>query len=214
MDEELLARWRALLPGSPESVTVGRELLTRYAEAHRHYHDLTHLREVLDAVDGLAGYAADPDAVRFAAWFHDAVYDGRPGDDEEASARLAEARLPGCGLSPARVAEVARLVRLTAGHAPADDDRNGLVLCDADLAILAADPVRYRAYAAAVRAEYAHVPAEAFQAGRRAVLDGLLARPVLYRTPPARAGWTAPARGNLAAELATLAAAARRDRWE
>jgi predicted metal-dependent HD superfamily phosphohydrolase len=205
VDEELLTRWRVLLPGPPVAVVaLGRELLTRYAEPHRRYHDLTHLREVLDAVDGLAAYAVDPDAVRLAAWFHDAVYDGRPGADEEASARLAEARLPACGVASSRVAQVARLVRVTAGHAPADDDRDGIVLCDADLAILAADPPRYRSYSAAVRAEYAHVPAAAFRQGRRAVLEDLLARPALYRTPTAQAAWTGAARRNLTREIRWL----------
>jgi predicted metal-dependent HD superfamily phosphohydrolase len=51
--------------------------------------------------------------VLLAAWFHDAVYRGIAGQDEEESARLAEDRLEAAGLPEAEVAEVARLVRLT-----------------------------------------------------------------------------------------------------
>jgi predicted metal-dependent HD superfamily phosphohydrolase len=202
---DLAAAWRRLVPDSPASRAVGAELLARWAEPHRRYHTLDHLRAVLAAVDRLAHLAADADAVRLAAWFHDAVYEGRAGWDEERSAQLALALLPRCGVPPGRVAEAARLVRLTAAHAPEPGDRDGAVLCDADLAILAAPPDGYAAYAAAVREEYRHVPDAAFAAGRAGVLSRLLAMPRLFRTPVARELWEERARANLAAELARLA---------
>jgi len=175
------------------------DLLARWSEPHRHYHDGAHLAHVLSIVDAHAGLADDPDAVRLAAWFHDAVYDPQAGDNEERSARLAERLLT--DLPAARVAEVARLVRLTANHAVAPGDRNGALLADADLAILAAPPDAYDRYAAAIRREYAHVPDEAFRAGRAAVLRRLRDLPELYRIVPDRAEWTVRARNNLAREL-------------
>ncbi|GGL07074.1 hypothetical protein Sme01_12060 [Sphaerisporangium melleum] len=251
---DLVAQWAAVAGESAAARAIGAELIARWSEPHRRYHTLGHLRAVLAAIEPLAGHAADPVAVRLAAWFHDAVYDGRPGWDEERSAQLAASRLarliappapsltdqgrpdgsappvssagevrsPGVarpadggsrrspgGARPAtgpldgrRVAEVARLVRLTAGHDPAPGDRDGEVLCDADLAVLAGPG--YDAYARAVRQEYRHVPDDAFRAGRARVLDGLLALPSLYRTPPARERWEAAARRNLRAELAEL----------
>lgn len=182
---------------------TGARLLARWAEPHRRYHDLAHLGTVLRGVDDLAACATNPDLVRLAAWYHDAVYRGRP-DDEEASARLAERELPGLGLSGPSVAEVARLVRLTAGHITEPGDANGEVLCDADLAILASPGPDYATYVEAVRAEYAHVPEAAFRAGRAKVLRGLLELPSLYRTAPARRRWEAAARENLARELSGL----------
>ena len=56
-------------------------LLTRWSEPHRSYHDTRHLGEVLLRVDLLAHHAERPDLVRCAAWWHDAVHDGRAGDD-------------------------------------------------------------------------------------------------------------------------------------
>lgn len=187
----------------PDAATAGAELLDRWGQPHRHHHDRGHLAEVLDAVDDLADLAADPVAVRLAAWFHDAVYDGRPGDDEEASAALAGQVLTALGVPGDRVAEVVRLVRLTASHDPDPADADGQVLCDADLAILAAPATRYARYAAAVRREYAHVPDDAFRAGRTAVLTGLAAGP-LYRTARGHRRWDAAARANLEAELTDL----------
>src|SRR4029453_7840032 len=155
----LLDAWREALSASvPAGLAyrTGEQLLARWGEPQRHYHTVDHLAAVLAVVEEHHDLAADPDAVRLAAWFHDAVYDPRRVDNEEASALLAEAVLPELHVGPARVAEVARLVRLTAGHDPAPGDHNGGLLTDADLAILASAPEAYRAYTVAVRREYAH----------------------------------------------------------
>ena len=182
---------------------VRDRLLAAYGDERRGYHDLTHLAEVLDHVATLAGAADDVEAVVLAAWFHDAVYDGA-GDDEERSAALATDELTAAGLEPRQVAEVARLVRLTATHRPGPDDRNGQVLSDADLAVLAADRERYAGYVAGVRAEYAHVADDDFRRGRAAVLRELLAKPSLFHTAAARDRWEVRARANVGRELAGL----------
>lgn len=196
-------RWPPLLA---TQTWLRDQLLAAYAGAHRGYHDTRHLAEVLDHLDVLLGAGAedvDADVVRLAAWFHDAVYDGER-DDEERSALLAEETLARCDVPARLVAEVARLVRLTADHAPAAGDRAGQLLCDADLAILAADPGRYAEYAAGVRREYAHLDDDTFQAGRTRVLRGLLERPHLFHTAGARERWEPAARENVEVELARL----------
>ncbi|MET8942399.1 hypothetical protein ABZX30_02085 [Streptomyces sp. NPDC004542] len=190
--------------GGPDAVAYADNLLARWQEPQRHYHTLTHLTAVLDHVDVLEEYAADPDVVRLAAWFHDAVYLPERSENEERSARLAERALPEAGVPEGKTAEVARLVRLTVTHDPGDDDRDGQVLCDADLAILAAPPAAYAAYTAAVREEYHFVPNDAFRSGRAAVLRHLLDLPRLFRTPYGRGKWEATARYNLAGELEML----------
>lgn len=185
---------------------AGAELLGRYAEPHRRYHDLTHLDEVLRHVDELAHHATDPDAVRLAAWYHDAVYDPTVSDNEERSAELATIGLSGLDVAPALVDEVARLVRLTATHDVTDADDDGAVLCDADLAVLAAAPARYTAYVDGVRQEYGHLDDATFARGRAAVLRRLLDRPALFRTALGREQWEAAARENVSTELAGLEA--------
>ncbi|MDH6706483.1 putative metal-dependent HD superfamily phosphohydrolase [Kitasatospora sp. MAA19] len=201
---ELLAEWTALLhrcAATTDPEPYGRELLRRWSEPQRRYHTPGHLHAVLRHVDGLAGHAGDPDTVRLAAWFHDAVYRPDRSENEERSAALAVRALTAAGLPAARVAEVERLVLLTVDHHPEPGDRDGEVLCDADLAVLGGAPEAYAAYAAAVRAEYAFVPEPDFRAGRAAILRQLLALPALYRTPAAHARFDAPARANLTAEL-------------
>ncbi|MFF9203767.1 hypothetical protein ACF1AE_18415 [Streptomyces sp. NPDC014986] len=208
--EDLRARFARALEGArgpgggPDPAPYADDLLARWREPQRRYHTLTHLTAVLDRVDELAEHAVDPDVVRLAAWFHDAVYLPDRSENEERSARLAERALPEAGVPAGRTAEVARLVRLTVTHDPADDDRDGQVLCDADLAVLASPPSAYAAYTAAVREEYHFVPGEAFRAGRADVLRQLLALPRLFRTPYGSERWEATARYNMRGELEML----------
>ncbi|MCT9078172.1 HD domain-containing protein [Streptomyces fulvoviolaceus] len=191
-------------PGGPDPSPYADNLLARWQEPQRRYHTPAHLTAVLDHIDVLEKYAADPDVVRLAAWFHDAVYLPDRSENEERSAHLAERALREAGVAEARTAEVARLVRLTVTHDPADDDRDGQVLCDADLAILAAPPSAYAAYTAAVREEYHFVPNDAFRTGRSAILRQLLDLPRLFRTSYGEVEWEATARYNLRSELEML----------
>ncbi|MFJ4503460.1 hypothetical protein [Streptomyces sp. NPDC088864] len=207
---DLRTRWQDALvaarrgAGGPDPLPYADNLLDRWAEPQRKYHTTAHLAAVLDRVDTLADHAADADAVRLAAWFHDAVYRPDRSENEERSAALAERALPEAGVPSPVVAEVARLVRLTVTHDPAAGDTNGEVLCDADLAILASPPAEYAAYASQVREEYGFVPDEAFREGRAEVLRQLLALPRLFRTPYGAAEWEPRARQNLLTELALL----------
>ena len=83
-------------PASPDagrwrrSATCGTSCWRRTPQTVRGYHDTRHLAEVLDR---LADLGCDSVVVRLAAWFHDAVYDAAPGD-EERSAQWAERALP------------------------------------------------------------------------------------------------------------------------
>lgn len=183
---------------------MGADLLARWREPHRHYHTADHLAVVLAVVDEHRAHAADPDAVRLAAWYHDAIYDPRRVDNEEASAVLAESSLPALAIPPDRVAEVARLVRQTASHDPSPGDRNGELLTDADLCVLASSPQAYAAYTTAVRREYAHISDAQFTIGRASVLENLLNLPQLFHVPALRQRWEEPARANLTRELQAL----------
>jgi predicted metal-dependent HD superfamily phosphohydrolase len=195
--------WAQLAGESDTSRTEWAFLIAAWSEPHRRYHDLAHLAAVLGLVGRLAEAAADPDAVRLAAWYHDVAYDPERDDNEQVSAARARTGLRGL-VPDERVDEVERLVLLTATHDPEPGDTNGAVLCDADLAVLASPPESYAAYASAVRAEYGHLTDEVFTAGRIAVLERLMALPQPYRLPAVADEWTPRARANMTAELALL----------
>jgi predicted metal-dependent HD superfamily phosphohydrolase len=184
------------------------DLVARYAEPHRRYHNTAHVLAVLrDATllaDELGLAAHDRAIVTLAACAHDVHYDGKPGDDERRSAEWAGTWLRRAGITGTDVSEVERLVLATIDHAAAPTDLAAQILFDADLAILAAQPEDYERYRRAVRAEYASVSDDAWRSGRAAVLTGLAARDPLFHTAPARKHWEQRAKANLATELSSL----------
>lgn len=205
----LTAAWQELVPNAPE---LRDDLLRRWQEPHRHYHDVRHLAQLLDALDVVAaGPVSRP--VGLAAWFHDAVHEGTAGTDEERSAQLAEEVLPWAGVPDAEVAEVARLVRLTTGHDPHADDRAGIQLVDADLSVLGLIPGRYHVYSRDVRLEYPGLSDEIFAAGRLQVLEALSSRQPLYRSLAGQRKWAAQARQNLVVERRRWSRFARSGRY-
>jgi predicted metal-dependent HD superfamily phosphohydrolase len=195
----LLNRWNTVLPGHD---ALFLDLLDRWGEEHRKYHSRTHLLAVLEALDLLTEPEDPPRTVTLAAWFHDAIYNGIAGQDEEESAILAEERLRQAGLPETDVEEVARLVRLTSDHRPEPGDSDGALLCDADLSVLGGEPEEYGRYLAAVREDYAHIGDADFAAGRAAVVRHLLELEPLFNTERAKKLWLDAARRNLQSELA------------
>lgn len=197
--------------GQDEIDAIAGDLLDRWTEPERHFHNVRHLTDVLRRVEELAEETHEPDLVRLAAWYHGAVFDsaegttyaGRGGEDELASAALAREQLTSLGVPAASADRVAYLVTALRRHNPDPDDFDCAVLCDADLAVLAAEPQRYKAYLEDVRAEYAHLPVEAFVRARIRILERLTERPRLF-VSPLGAAWEEPARQNTAAELHRL----------
>ncbi|MEO8105835.1 MAG: metal-dependent phosphohydrolase [Actinomycetes bacterium] len=191
-----------------DAAVVTGGLGPRYAQPHREYHNLMHVEDVLLRIEELEPPVEHELALALAAWFHDAVYQPGKPDNEDRSAYVAYDALEQVGASPELIAEVVRLVRLTASHEADPDDDAGTVLCDADLAILAASPDRYARYVDAIRQEYIHVPQSEFSVGRANVLQSFLDRTSIYRTPHGQQHWEAAARANLATELAALTGSA------
>ena len=210
----LMRAWDSLLPGH---TALGEDLLERYEQPHRKYHTSVHLSEMLTALKTLykRHHTVTPRAVLLAAWFHDAVYEANPGEDEAASADLARTALTPLAstgsLTNREVTAIAHLIELTASHQLADGIEeytsgaltraDAAFFLDADLAILAADSPRYTRYVAGVRAEYAHYAPDAFTRGRAAILQGFLNRTAIYASDTAHLLWDAPARLNLRTEL-------------
>ncbi len=200
MTADLLHQWRSLLPGQPE---LGEELVSRWSEPHRRYHDPGHLRDALRALGELGGATR---AEALAIWFHDAVHTGTPGSDEQASADLAVWRLTTAGLPSKEVTEVARLVLVTLEHAPAAGDGPGSRVSDADLAILGSEPAVYLASVVSLRAEAPGIDDQVWRARRLARLAGLLDGHPIFYTRQGRERWEDRARTNLLAERLSLLA--------
>ncbi len=123
---------------------VRDELIARHGEPHRRYHTMVHIEDCLDKLAACDDLSADERRLLEAAlWFHDAIYDPTRNDNEAESARLAEDRLAAMVEPAAFIAEVSRLILLTAGHTVSPGDRLGARLVSIDLSILGADPAAY-----------------------------------------------------------------------
>jgi predicted metal-dependent HD superfamily phosphohydrolase len=184
-----------------------------YAEPHRRYHTRAHIE------DCLAELAAAPELTEperrllcWAIWWHDAIYDPSRADNEDLSAAMAERELVSLGVDASDRSEVARLIRLTRGHTVEPGDRIGAILVSIDLSILGRAPDVYHRYALAIREEYGFVPDELFRAGRARVLKHFLEAEAIFPDPIFRSRLEAPARANLARELAALETAAKSPR--
>lgn len=182
------------------------ELERAYAEPGRRYHTRRHIEQCLALLDQVPELMdSERQVLEWAIWWHDAIYDAKASDNEAQSAEMAKRDLRDLGASIHQRDEVARLIRLTAGHQVEEEDRMGEILVSIDLSILGAAPADYDAYATAVREEYAHVPEDAWRAGRARVLQHFLDAPVIYPDPDFRSRLEDKARENLSRELASLA---------
>lgn len=182
-----------------------RDLTTRYAEPHRHYHTTQHISECLAKFegDGVRALSQHPDEIELALWFHDAVYDTRAHDNEKQSARWAVETLSKIGAQRDCQQRVEALIMATC-HDALPDTQDARVLVDIDLSILGAGTARFDEYEQQVRAEYAWVPEFMFRRTRKKILKEFLARPSIYSTDLFRQKLEQPARNNLERSLRAL----------
>ena len=179
------------------------DLLKRWSEPWRHYHDLRHLSDCLSLFAGLRDLSRRPAEIELALWFHDAILDSRSDDNEERSAGLARSLLPATGLSLEATDRIARLVLATRhrGEPPRDE---AALLVGIDLAILGADEARFAQYEGDIRAEYDWVPEPEYRRARTEVLRRFLAQEAIFVQPRLRAELEDRARRNIARLIGEL----------
>ena len=169
------------------------ELVAAYTAPGRHYHNLAHIEDCLGAlarVDNLS--AAEREILVEAIWWHDVVYDATRADNEELSARLAEAHVR-ADISP----EVGRLIRLTKTHQVLPGDRLGAIL----ISMISASSARSLRDTTPMPRDppgIDHVRDPDYRAGRAKVLGHFAARPVIFPDAGFAATYDREARENLA----------------
>lgn len=187
-----------------KSEQAWQELEQQYVNHGRHYHTLTHIDKMCELMEQFE--PNPPPELRFAVFFHDAIYDTTREDNEEQSALLATKVLSQLGINGAVQSLTSKLILCTKIHQPRPGDlaaMSGLFL-DLDLLILASTPIEYDAYAAKIHKEYAWVPEAQYKAGRAHILNAFLERPFIYFTEEIRKRHERAARENIQRELSTL----------
>lgn len=201
----LRQRWQELAGNyDSRAVQLWEQLRASYSARTRHYHNLGHIMALLDWAARYREHLQNYDAVRFAIWFHDAVYDTHRNDNEERSAAWATQVLQQWAASSALVSATAQMIMATKTHQAGEPASDTHWFLDFDLAILGSSPECYRAYSQAIRREYNWVPGLLYRRGRRKVLQGFLQREQLFFTAELRCLLEASARQNMQAELLQL----------
>ena len=203
-DVDLSARFYALwerLGAKGDPAPVFDDLIARYGEPHRRYHNEAHMAFGLGQLDLLAGSCQHPDWVEFAFDYHDSVYMIGAADNEERSAGLAIDTLKRAGVAGHIQSLIGSYILVTKpGHEPSTADQR--VMADIDLAILGQELPVFVEYERQVREEYADVPEDTFWRQRKKILGAFLWRPSVYSTSRFRQLYERQARENLSWTIA------------
>jgi predicted metal-dependent HD superfamily phosphohydrolase len=179
------------------------EIEKNYSGSKRHYHNLSHLENLFSELESVHAKIQDPEAVAFAVFYHDLIYDVKKQDNEEKSADRAVECLNLLSV-PASVMHACRaLILATKSHAVSElADIN--LFTDADLSILGKPWKTYEIYYQQIRKEYSIYPDLLYKPGRIKVLKHFLAMPRIFKTEDFVSRYEEQARENLAGELAAI----------
>lgn len=205
--KELTTTWRALsaILKLDESKGFLADLLPRYDESHRKYHNKKHILDVIDQIYVLGDLVEltneDLWLAILAAFYHDAVYVPGFAYNEILSAEMARAHLNCMGLPAADINKIIFAILATQKHE--SDQLIDQVLIDADLYGLGT--TNYVSNGVQVRREFGieNPNDPKWVAGRRKFLISFLERPRIYLLPH-QEGLEVAARRHMKNELADL----------
>lgn len=185
--------------GAPDETAASlfEQLKVHYEGPSRHYHNSSHIDWMLQHLDQTK---VKSDAIEFAIWFHDVIYDPTKDDNEKQSAKFFETLTSSFLPDQLRIRVIALILATDPRQSSSNPEEH--LLCDIDLSILGAPPAIYDQYAINIKEEYDHVPSELFRKGRAAVLQNFLHSPI-YQTKDFLE-LEDPARANLKREISRL----------
>ncbi|GAA3748589.1 metal-dependent hydrolase [Flavobacterium ginsengisoli] len=172
-----------------------------YSKKSRHYHNLTHLKEMIDSFETYRDQLQNPNEILFSIFYHDFVYSASKKDNELKSAEYALAILPeNINLNKQLVFDA---ICATQQHQQnAIEDINWLI--DFDLKILAKDWEDYKIYFEQIRKEYRIYPDFLYKPGRAKALKHFLENEFIFQTEEFRGLYEEKARANIEKEIALL----------
>ncbi|WP_299891490.1 hypothetical protein [uncultured Lacinutrix sp.] len=181
------------------------EIKTNYTSKTKHYHNLTHIYNMLLQAGDFKAEINNLDAFKFAIWYHDIIYKSSKKDNEEKSALFAKKRLKSFNFTEKRIEIVEKLIISTKKHQLILEENNdNAYLLDLDLSILGTEWKTYEKYIQNIRKEYKIYPNILYNPGRKKVLLHFLERETLYFTETFRDKYEIQARDNLKREIELL----------
>ena len=208
--EYVKEKWKQLTAFSKKEETkkqLWKEIVYRYSEQHRHYHNLNHIAFLFSLCDKYITGISNPAVTGFAILYHDIVYDTYRPDNEEQSAALAEAHLKQLNVNAAFIENIKTFIIATKDHKIPEGYslKNDLALfLDFDIAILATVPETYQLYSEKIRQEYLKYPDKVYKEGRRQALQKVLSFEKIFITDDFVESMEEAARQNIYKEVEHL----------
>lgn len=179
------------------------KLVKNYAEVNRHYHTTDHLNYLLRQILPFKDRVNNWDALLFALYYHDVVYNVLQTDNEEKSALHAQETLEALNISREIIDTCRRHILATKTHATSSDPDTNLFI-DADLSVLGQNWSDYQTYCQQIRNEYEAYPDTVYTSGRKKVLQHFLEMDRIYKTQFFTDTFEENARRNLKKEIEGL----------
>ncbi|MXO05362.1 hypothetical protein [Flavobacterium sp. HBTb2-11-1] len=177
------------------------DLEKAYSKKSRHYHNLTHLKEMIESFEVYRNKLENPNEILFSIFYHDFVYSASKKDNELKSAEYALSVLPeNVNLNKQLVFDA---ICATQQHQQNTiEDINWLI--DFDLKILSKDWEDYKIYFEQIRKEYRIYPDFLYKPGRAKALKHFLENEFIFQTDEFKSLYEKKARINIEKEISLL----------
>ena len=177
------------------------DLEKAYSKKSRHYHNLTHIKDMIESYDLYFDQLKCPNEVLYSIFYHDYIYVSSKKDNELKSAEFAIKILPKNASLNSKI--VFDAIFATQLHQHNDnEDINWLI--DFDLKILARDWDDYKIYFEQIRKEYRIYPDFLYRPGRAKALKHFLENEFIFQTETFRSIFEEKARINIEKEISLL----------
>jgi predicted metal-dependent HD superfamily phosphohydrolase len=209
-NEFLKSEWTKLLSlFTEDSVLTDKfynQIVTDYTASTRHYHNISHIQNMLLCADKLKSLSINYQLILFSVWYHDVVYVPLKTNNEEQSYEYAKKHLIQIKIGREKLHVIKELILSTKNHCVRNksDSMDIKLLQDADLQIFSCDREKYKIYMQQIREEYKMVPEFVYRPKRKKVIKTFLSMNHIYRVPVFREENEAKARENLNYELDCL----------
>lgn len=181
--------------------TLWQDLEKAYSGKSRHYHNLTHLEEMITQYDIYHSQLNFPVEVLYAIFYHDYIYKATSKENELKSAELAISILPvNAKINKDLVFEMIVATKLHEHNRV--EDINWLI--DFDLKILSKEWEDYEVYFKQIRKEYKIYPDLLYNPGRKKALQHFLENEFIFQTDTFRTKFEKQARENILKEIQIL----------
>lgn len=177
------------------------DLEKAYSKKSRHYHNLTHIKDMIESYDLYFDQLKCPNEVLYTIFYHDYIYASSKKDNELKSAEFALKVLPkNVTLNTQLVFDMICATQMHQQHTI--EDINWLI--DFDLKVLARDWEDYKIYFEQIRKEYRIYPDFLYKPGRAKALKHFLENEFIFQTETFRNLFEEKARINIEKEISLL----------